>query len=145
MNRRLSPVFPIALVIILNALAIPLNAQSGREDYDDADPWLGFESTRPAADSAAIARFLNSLAGTDPVVCQLAVSSIGNHWGPGDSDNRIGLLSDEASEHASRDALGQSVTDPAALSLLTAVLGGNVPVCAGPRPGCWGKAILPRP
>lgn len=129
MNLPSNAAAALKLTLLLVVLAAPLTAQASHEDYDDVDPWLGFESRMPAADSAATARFLRSLASTDPVVCQFAVSSIGNHWGRwhGDAEDRIGLLSDERTEHAARDALSQNITDPAALSLLAVSLGEQHP------------------
>ncbi|MFL5532244.1 MAG: HEAT repeat domain-containing protein, partial [Gemmatimonadales bacterium] len=112
----------ITALLLLGSTATPMPAQEHHPDYDEVDPWVGFQPPEPAADSSAVARFLAALAGSDPLVCQLAVSSIGNHWGPGDDDRQIGVLAGETRLSRERDALGRSITDPAALTLLSSTL-----------------------
>ena len=99
-----------------------LEAQGHQRDYDDVDPWSGFVSREPAADSAAVAGFLNALAACSPILCQMAVALIGNHWGHGNEDLRIGILAGEATLESQREALSRSITDPAAIGLLTSSL-----------------------
>jgi HEAT repeat protein len=120
--QRATLVASAAALFLLGSTATPTSAQGPHSDYDDVDPWVGFQSPEPAADSAAVARFLKALAASDPLVCQLSVSSIGNHWGPGDDALQIGLLAGETRLTRERDALGRSITDPAALGLLSSTL-----------------------
>src|SRR3954469_22853625 len=112
----------ITALLLLGGLASPVPAQEHQPDYDDADPWVGFESPEPAADSAVVSRFLQALTAGDPLVCQLAVRSMGNHWGPGDDDRQIGVLAGETILSHERDALNRSISDPAALALLSSTL-----------------------
>src|SRR4051812_5183930 len=134
------PFLGLAAAILLGPAApAPLSAQHHEDDYDDVDPWLGFESRASPADSATIARFLKSLAAADPVVCQIAVSSIGNHWGRGDSDERIGLLSDEAAESAARDALRQDIPVRPRPPVLPGPLGIKIPAWGGTPPALLGN------
>ena len=78
MIQKPLPVFWVALILqLLLSLGAPLAAQAGHDDYDDVDPWLGFEGSLPGPDSAAVSALLTALAGSDPLVCQLAVAS---HW-----------------------------------------------------------------
>jgi hypothetical protein len=56
-------------------------AQDHQQDYEDVDPWVGYQSARAGADSATAGAFLSALASTTPAVCQLAIRSIRNHWG----------------------------------------------------------------
>src|SRR3954469_821290 len=117
-----SLVASVTALLLLGSTATPMPAQEHHPDYDDVDPWIGFQPPEPAADSSAVARFLGALPGSDPLVCQLTVGSIGNHWGPGDDDRQIGVLAGETKLSRERDTLGRSITDPAALALLSSTL-----------------------
>ena len=64
MIQKPLPVFGVALILqLLLSLGAPLAAQAGHDDYDDVDPWLGFEGSLPAPDSAAVSALLTALAG----------------------------------------------------------------------------------
>ena len=102
-------------------------AQHSPDDYDDADPWLGFESPGPTADSAQVSAFFPALEATTPAVCQITVRSIGNNWGHRGDDDRIGMLSDEADDAAVRNALSRPIRDPAALAFLAGAMGHKNP------------------
>ena len=102
--QRTNLVASVAALFLLGSTATPMRAQGHHSDYDEVDPWTGFESPRPAADSLAVAQFLNGLSRSDPLICQFAVNSIGNHWGPGDRDQQIGVLAGESRMVRERDA-----------------------------------------
>src|SRR3954469_11275428 len=112
----------VTALLLLGGAATTLPAQQHHSDYDDVDPWAGFQPPEPAADSEGVTQFLKALAASDPLVCQLAVRSIGNHWGPGDENRPIGVLAGETTLSRERDALGRSITDPAAIALLSSTL-----------------------
>src|ERR671928_1978967 len=102
-----------------------LSAQGRHRDYDDVDPWAGFQSSSsgPVADSATVASFLAGLATSSPIVCQMAGQSLGNHWGSrDDDDSRIGVLAGEETLEKQRDALNRAIS-PDAISFLIASLG----------------------
>jgi HEAT repeat protein len=109
------------------ALAGEAVAQHPDEEYEDTDPWVGFESLGPTADSALLSTFLSALGGTSSSVCQLAVRSVGNNWGPWAKDDRLGMLSDEAADAGISQALSRRISDPAALALLSSSLGHQHP------------------
>lgn len=116
--------FPGTLSLALLCLVIsPASAQNRHSDYDDVDPWSGFEPPGAGMDSAGVSSLLAGLSGANPVVCQLAVSSLGNHWGHGDDELQIGILAGEVTAEREREALGRSITDPGALTLLGSALG----------------------
>ena len=52
MNPRSSAVTLLKISLLILSLAGRVNAQSDREDYDDVDPWVGFEPRASPADSA---------------------------------------------------------------------------------------------
>jgi hypothetical protein len=110
------------VLLLCAALGTPLQAQAHQEKYDEVDPWVGFEPREPGPDSAAVARFLTALAASDPVVCQLAVSSIGNNW-YGWDDYQTGQLAGEAASERARQALSRPVTEPGVLARLAESLG----------------------
>ncbi len=47
-----SLVASITALLLLGCTATPMPAQEHHPDYDDVDPWVGFQSPEPAADSA---------------------------------------------------------------------------------------------
>ena len=77
-----------------------MQAQGKQEDeYDDPDPWTGFEEPGTGPDSAAVTRLLSALAASDPMVCRLAVRSVGNNWQwDGDDEGMLGETHDEVLE-----------------------------------------------
>src|SRR5258705_2862347 len=80
------------------------------------------ESTeRPGADSGRVARLLNALARTDPVVCDLIGDQLGNFWMGNDAS--VGRFEDAPDAQGAKDSLAGTVSDPKALSLLQANLG----------------------
>ena len=84
---RRSPASSAALVLLLLVGAwAPAQAQGHEKDYDDVDPWVGVRPENRGPDSAAVAGFVRALAVSDPVVCQFAVTAIGNNWGHWDDD-----------------------------------------------------------
>jgi hypothetical protein len=114
-----------ALLLLSWAALVPLQAQGQEEEYDDPDPWTGFEDIGIGPDSATVARFLAALAASDPVVCQLAVRSVGNNW-HWDSDGSATLDAD-LGELAVHEALSHRVTDPRALARISESLGDRQP------------------
>src|SRR5687768_7203911 len=66
--------------LLLACIGAPLQAQANHDDYDEVDPWIGVAPALAGPDSAAVAGFLAALSDSDPVVCQLAVGSVGNNW-----------------------------------------------------------------
>src|SRR5690348_4773622 len=114
-HRLLRAILTLTLLCLLTP---PLKAQNRHSDYDDVDPWAGFEPPGRGMDSAGVSAFLVGLSGANPVVCQLAVNSLGNHWGHGDDELEVGILAGEITAERERDALGRSITDPGALTLL---------------------------
>jgi hypothetical protein len=119
-----SRISPSVLLFLCCAAVAPLQAQ-GRHDegYDDPDPWTGFEDTGRGPDSAMVARFLAGLAASDPVVCRLAVQSVGNSW----HWDRDGVLDGDAGELGVRGPLSHRVSDLPALVLLSESLGDRNP------------------
>src|SRR3954462_12369357 len=93
MTRPLSSLWLTLLVVGL--AASPASAQNHHQDYDDVDPWAGFERPGPSLDSASVGRFLAALATADPVVCRMAVTSRGNPGGSQEGDDRVGVLAGE--------------------------------------------------
>ncbi len=73
----------VTALLLLGSTATPMPAQEHHPDYDDVDPWVGFQSPEPAADSSAVAHFLGALAASDPLVCQFAVKLDRQPLGPG--------------------------------------------------------------
>ncbi|HEY8195549.1 MAG TPA: HEAT repeat domain-containing protein, partial [Gemmatimonadales bacterium] len=112
----------LAVLLVVGVLA-PAQAQQHGEDYDDADPWAGVRPDHRGPDSAAVGALVRALAASDPLVCQLAVASIGNNWGHGDDEYRTGNLKEEETLEAQRETLGRPVGDPAAVALLVEALG----------------------
>jgi hypothetical protein len=115
------------LVLLVVSFASRSGAQASHQGYDDVDPWLGFVPRSSPADSAAVAKFLSGLAATEPAVCQLAVNSLGNSWGHGDADSRIGILAEESPQRTARESLNQPITEPGAIALLVESLGHQQP------------------
>src|SRR4051812_7062935 len=94
----------LGFFLLLLACAAPIQAQGTHEDeYDAPDPWTGFEDREVGPDSAGVARLLAALSASDPVVCHLAVRSIGNNWGWDEEEG--GMLDDSARELGLRQAL----------------------------------------
>lgn len=112
----------LALLLVVAAWT-PAHAQRQGEDYDDADPWAGVKPEKRGPDSVAMAALVRALASSDPLVCQLAVASIGNNWGHWDDEYPTGNLKDEETQEARRETLGRPVGDPAAIALLIESLG----------------------
>ena len=84
---------------------------------------------RPGADSARVARLLNALAHSDPVVCDLIGDQLGNFWMG--EQARLGRFEDAPDVQGAKDSLAGGVTDPRAIAFLQATLGTeNVCVCA---------------
>jgi HEAT repeat protein len=118
-----------ALFLVYGTLACSLNAQGKHEEgYDDPDPWTGFEDTVRGPGEAAVARFLTALAASDPLVCRLAVQSVGNDWRWNGSR---GLLDPDSAGRAEREMLTHRITDPGALARLSQTLGHEKPCLRG--------------
>src|SRR3954447_20055117 len=95
-------------LLLLVGCALPLQAQGRHEDeYDSPDPWTGFEERGTGPDSAGVSRLLGALAATDPVVCRLAVQSVGNSWHRDEDD---GMLAEPAGDPHLQEALSRRVT-----------------------------------
>ena len=111
------------VLLLLSRVGTPLHAQSHRDDYDEVDPWAGVTPPSRGPDSSAVAGFLKSLAVADPIVCQFAVTAIGNNWGNWGDDYPTGNLKDEENQEARRETLSRPVADPVAIALLIESLG----------------------
>jgi hypothetical protein len=80
------------------------------------------ESERPGPDSGRVAKLLDALAATDPLVCTMLVEQMGNFWWNG-NDLRFGAFSDAPGDaQAVRDSLHGRVRDARAIALLEARL-----------------------
>ena len=110
-------------VLFCSAVAIPLSAQRNHKDYDDVNPWLGFEQRDTGPDSSAVAGFLAALAASRPFVCQIAADNLGNNWRQSNGGYRGGMLEGEAAQEAAREALSHRVSDARALARLSDALG----------------------
>src|SRR3954468_17834961 len=113
-------------LLLLTACALPLQAQGRHEEeeYDGPDPWTGFEERGTGPDSAGVSRMLGALAATDPVVCRLAVQSVGNSWQRDEDD---GMLGEPTGDLHLQEALSRRVTDAGALARLSAALSDQKP------------------
>ncbi|HKH83225.1 MAG TPA: hypothetical protein VKA25_06060, partial [Gemmatimonadales bacterium] len=87
-----SPAYLWLFILLIQAAAGSLDAQSQKQDYDDVDPWVGVTPLERGPDSSAVVAFLKSLSSTDPVICQFVVHSIGNNWGHWHGDYATGNL-----------------------------------------------------
>jgi hypothetical protein len=123
MIKRPYSLWPLAALLLWTGLSAPLQAQNAREDYDDANPWAGFDTPGPRPDSAALAGFLSALAASQPAVCRLAVRSLGNNWHGRASDREAGLLEAELTDEGAHQRLSRTVTDSRALTFLAEALG----------------------
>ncbi|MEP7228182.1 MAG: HEAT repeat domain-containing protein, partial [Gemmatimonadales bacterium] len=101
----------------------PAHAQGHDRDYDSADPWTGIRPETRGPDSATVANFVRTLGVSDPLVCQFAVTAIGNNWSHWDDGSRTGNLQDEGNQEARRVTLSRPVADPLAIALLIESLG----------------------
>src|SRR3954470_4410637 len=118
------PVFErwATLVLLFSfTIALPLRSQRDHQDYDEVNPWLGFEQPDAGPDSAAVAAFLADLAASRGVVCQIAADNLGNNWHQSNGEYRAGTLQGEAVQEAG--GVGHRVTDPRALARLSDALG----------------------
>jgi hypothetical protein len=87
----------------------------------------GQERERVGADSALVAKFLDGLSATDPMICALVTEQLGNHWSYRDR-GRYGVFSDApAIRYASRDSLYGHTSDPMAIALLVSRIKGAAP------------------
>lgn len=121
---RRSPASSAALALLLFVgVWTQAHGQGHEKDYDDVDPWTGVRPENRGPDSAAVAEFVRALAVSDPVVCQFAVTAIGNNWGHWDDDYPTGNLRDEENQEARRETLSRPVADPVAVALLIESLG----------------------
>ena len=75
-----------------SSIALPLPAQRNHDDYDEVNPWLGFEPRDAGPDSAAVAGFLTDLTASRAVVCQIAADNPGNNWHQSNGEYRGGML-----------------------------------------------------
>jgi HEAT repeat protein len=87
------------------------------------------DSLRAGPDSARVAKLLDALGKTDPLVCELVADQLGNFWWDGDR-NGLGAFSDATPQsleararRAAKDSLGGRVRDPRAVALLSSNLG----------------------
>jgi HEAT repeat protein len=85
------------------------------------------EKVHPGPDSARVAKLLDALTATDPMLCTMVAEQLGNFWWNGD-DYRYGAFSDApASTTAARDSLHGHTSDPKAIALLTSHLKDEAP------------------
>ena len=80
------------------------------------------DSLRPGPDSGRVAKMLDALGKTDPLVCELLSDQVGNSWW---SDGRDGLgrFTDATPRVlAAKDSIGSRVRDAGAIKVLTAAL-----------------------
>src|SRR4051812_36258572 len=98
-------------LLFWSGIALPLSAQRNHDDYDEVNPWRGFELGDSGPDPATVARFLADLAGSRPVVCQIAGDNLGNNWQGSKGEYRAGMLQGEAATESAREALSHRVTD----------------------------------
>src|SRR5688500_2365891 len=98
-----------ATILLTMSMAVPLSAQHNQDDYDEVDPWSGVTPALAGPDSAAVAGFLAALSLSQPVVCQLAVSAVGNNWSHWGGDYATGMLQGEGGEEAARQAINRPV------------------------------------
>jgi len=81
-------------------------------------------SDEPGPDSARVARFLTAIAGSDPMICEMAVNQLGNGWGWRGAGSGLGTFREEpAAERAALDSMSGSVSDRRALAMLASNLG----------------------
>jgi HEAT repeat protein len=76
---------------------------------------------RPGADSARVARLLNALAHSDPVVCDLIGDQLGNFW-MGNGEAQLGRFEDGPDVEGTKDSLAGTITDPRAIALLQSTI-----------------------
>jgi HEAT repeat protein len=89
--------------------------------------WLGTLGPGPdraGADSVRVARLLDALARTDPVICDMIGDQLGNFWWGGEP-GRLGRFDDAPNVQGAKDSLAGTITDPRAISLLVATLGAD--------------------
>ena len=107
----------VGFLTILCGIGIqPAAAQERQDEYDDVDPWTGFEESVAGPDSTAVARILGAMGAADPLVCQLAVRGLGNSWNNRGGDRETGRLAGETLDGA-QDAItveARALDDPAA-------------------------------
>src|SRR5258705_3656267 len=90
--------------------------------------WLGVlgDPGRGGADSARVAKLLDALGRTDPVICDLIGDQLGNFWWGGQA-GRLGRFEDPPNVQGAKDSLAGTITDPRAVSLLVSTLGAENP------------------
>ncbi len=111
----------IAIAFASTATAASLMARRGAPQAE-LQP---FERTGP--DSTRLVQFLDALAATDPVVCELVSDPIGNFWFS-DGDYGIGQLSDtRTAARVVKDSVSRRISDPAAIRVLMARLNADDP------------------
>ena len=87
----------------------------------------GREDDRAGPDSGRVAKLLDALTATDPMVCTMLVDQLGNFWWDGNR-NRVGSFSDAPAEtQAVRDSLHRRVRDSKAIALLVSHLKDEAP------------------
>jgi HEAT repeat protein len=85
----------------------------------------GSEREHPGPDSARVAKVLDALAATDPLLCAMLTEQIGNYWSSNGRDG-FGTFADAPpSLQAARDSMHHAVRDPKAITLLVARLQGD--------------------
>lgn len=110
----------IAIAFASTATAASLMARrSAPQDF--------VESEMTGPDSARLVQFLDALAATDPVICELVSDPIGNFW-ISDGDYGIGQFSDTRNAaRAAKDSVSRHISDAAAIRVLAARLGADDP------------------
>jgi len=94
------------------------------------------DSLRPGPDSGRVAKMLDALAKTDPLVCELIAEQVGNSWWH-DGREGIGRFNDASTRAlAAKDTIGGRVRRSAAIKMPTAAPGTQDARCRrhAPRP-----------
>lgn len=113
MTRRTLTVL-IVLAVVGAAVATAARATIGGPYFGNVRQ----EEVRPGPDSVRVAKLLDALSVTDPLVCDLIADQLGNFWWDGDS-HRVGRFADApAPLVAARDSLHGRVRDAGAIALL---------------------------
>ena len=108
----------IVLAVVGATVATVARATIGGPAFVSA----GQEEVQPGPDSARVAKLLDALTATDPLVCELIADQLGNFWWDGDS-YAVGRFADAlAPLTAARDSLHGRVRAGGAIALLTARL-----------------------
>ena len=117
--------------VLLTALSATAIAGAGYAGGSMSHP---HRSRDAGPDSAHVAQFLTALGASDPMVCEMTVDMLGNHWGWGGRRWSVGVLHDRVITEGAKDTLSNPVQDAKAVPLLAARLGETNP-CVRRRAG----------